>query len=92
MAKHYMAVDLGASSGRVIVGTLENGKLSLEQMNRFWNGPNEINGTLYWDFIHLLRNIREGIALAQQKYGDNIVSMGIDTWGSTSACWIPTAS
>ncbi len=81
MAKRYLAVDLGASSGRVIVGTLEGGKLSLEQMNRFWNGPNEINGTLYWDFIHLFRNIKEGVAMAQQKYGDDIVSMGVDTWG-----------
>ncbi|MDF7826737.1 rhamnulokinase [Pontiellaceae bacterium B12227] len=81
MKKHYLAVDLGASSGRVIVGTLEDGQLSLEQMNRFWNGPNEINGTLYWDFIHLLRNIKEGISLAQQKYGDSISSMGVDTWG-----------
>lgn len=81
MKKHYLAVDLGASSGRVIVGTLENGKLSLKQMNRFWNGPNEINGTLYWDFIHLFRNIKEGIALAKQEYGDAISSMGVDTWG-----------
>jgi rhamnulokinase len=81
MKKHYLAVDLGASSGRVIVGTLEDGKLSLEQMNRFWNGPNEINGTLYWDFVHLFRNIKEGIALAQQKYGEEIVSMAVDTWG-----------
>ncbi len=81
MAKRYLAVDLGASSGRVIVGTLEGGRLSLEQMNRFWNGPNEINGTLYWDFIHLFRSIKEGVAMAQQKYGDDIVSMGVDTWG-----------
>lgn len=81
MKKHYLAVDLGASSGRVIVGTLDNGKLSLEQMNRFWNGPTEINGTLYWDFVHLFRNIKEGVALAQAKYGDKIDSMGIDTWG-----------
>jgi sugar (pentulose or hexulose) kinase len=81
MAKHYLAVDLGASSGRVIVGTLDDGKLSLKQMNRFWNGPNEINGTLYWDFVHLFRNIKEGVALAQQEFGDEITSMGVDTWG-----------
>jgi rhamnulokinase len=81
MARHYIAVDLGASSGRVIVGTLEEGRLSLNEMNRFWNGPTEIGGTLYWDFVHLLRNIKKGIALAQRKYGDDLVSMGIDTWG-----------
>lgn len=81
MKKHYLAVDLGASSGRTIVGTLENGKLTLKEMNRFWNGPTEISGTLYWDFVHLFRHIQEGIALARKEYGDGLVSMGIDTWG-----------
>lgn len=81
MKKHYIAVDLGASSGRTIVGTLEDGKLSLKQMNRFWNGGIEIDGTLHWDFVHLFRNIKEGIALAQQEYGDELTSLGIDTWG-----------
>lgn len=81
MAKHYLAVDLGASSGRTIVGSLDNGKLTLTEMNRFWNGPTEIGGTLYWDFVHLFRHIQEGIALARKTYGDKLVSMGIDTWG-----------
>ena len=81
MKKHYLAVDLGASSGRTIVGTLDDGKLTLKEMNRFWNGPTEINGTLYWDFVHLLRNIKEGIALAKKEFGDDLISMGIDTWG-----------
>jgi sugar (pentulose or hexulose) kinase len=81
MAKHYLAVDLGASSGRTIVGTFENGNLSLKEMNRFWNGPTEIGGTLYWDFVHLFRNIQEGIALAKKEFGGGLVSMGIDTWG-----------
>ncbi len=81
MAKHYLAVDLGASSGRTIVGTLDDGKLTLKEMNRFWNGPTEINGTLFWDFVHLFRNIKEGIALAKKEYGEGLISMGIDTWG-----------
>jgi rhamnulokinase len=81
MAKHYLAVDLGASSGRTIVGTFDNGKLTLKEMNRFWNGPTEIRGTLFWDFVHLFRNIKEGIALAKKEFGDGLVSMGIDTWG-----------
>jgi rhamnulokinase len=70
MARHYIAVDLGASSGRTIVGTLEGGILTLKEMNRFWNGPTEINGTLYWDFVHLFRNIQEGVALAKKEFGD----------------------
>ncbi len=81
MARHYIAVDLGASSGRTMVGTLEGGKLSLKEMNRFWNGPTDIRGTLHWDFVHLLRNIKEGIALAKKEFGDGLVSLGIDTWG-----------
>lgn len=81
MVKHYLAIDLGASSGRTIVGSLDNGKLTLKQMNRFWNGPTEIGGTLYWDFVHLFRHIKEGISLAKKTYGDKLISMGIDTWG-----------
>ncbi|MBN2685641.1 MAG: rhamnulokinase [Pontiellaceae bacterium] len=81
MTKHYLAVDLGASSGRTIVGTLQDGTLTLNEINRFWNGPTEIGGTLYWDFVHLFRKIQEGIALAKKEYGEALVSMGIDTWG-----------
>lgn len=84
MGKHYVAVDLGASSGRTIVGTLDNGTLTLKEINRFWNGPTEINGRLFWDFVHLFRNIKEGIALAKREFGDGLVSMGIDTWGVDS--------
>ena len=81
MVKHYLAVDLGASSGRTIVGSLDNGKLRLRELNRFWNGPTEIGGTLYWDFVHIFRHIKEGIALAKKAYGDKLLSMGIDSWG-----------
>ncbi len=81
MVRHYIAVDLGASSGRTIVATLEKGTLTLKEMNRFWNGPTEINGTLYWDFVYLFRNIQEGIALAKKEFGTDLVSMGIATWG-----------
>ncbi|MDF7799048.1 hypothetical protein P4C99_06210 [Pontiellaceae bacterium B1224] len=41
MERHYIAVDLGASSGRVMVGTLDAGKLTIREMNRFWNGPEQ---------------------------------------------------
>lgn len=81
MKRHFLAVDIGASSGRTLAGTLENGALSLRELNRFWNGPTEIGGTLYWDFIHLFRHIQEGIALARKEYGSGLVSVGIDTWG-----------
>lgn len=79
--KHYLAVDLGASSGRTIVGSLDQGRLTLKEMNRFWNGPTNIHGTLHWDFVHLFRSIQEGIALAKKEFGEGLVSLGIDTWG-----------
>ncbi len=81
MTRHYLAVDLGASSGRTIVGSFDEGRLVLKEMNRFWNGPTKIRETLYWDFVHLFRNIQEGITLAKKEFGDDLVSMGIDTWG-----------
>jgi rhamnulokinase len=81
MSKHYIAVDLGASSGRTMVGSLEDGKLTLQEVNRFWNGATGIGGTLYWDFLHIFRNIQEGISLARKTFGAGLVSIGIDTWG-----------
>lgn len=80
-SKHYLAADLGASSGRTIVGTFDGARLSLQEINRFWNGPTKVNGTLHWDALHLLRNIQDGVALAQKQFGDGLVSMGVDTWG-----------
>jgi sugar (pentulose or hexulose) kinase len=82
-------VDLGASSGRTIVGSLDRGKLTLREMNRFWNGPVEIRGTLHWDFVHIFRHIREGITLARAEYGDRLVSMGVDTWGVDFGLFCP---
>ena len=79
MIKHYLAVDLGASSGRTIVGSLDNGKLTLTEINRFWNGPTDIGGILYWDFVHLFRHIQEGIAQVESAgeiRGERIIAKG----------------
>ena len=89
MEKHYIAVDLGASSGRTIVGSFDSGKLTLKELNRFWNGPTEIRGTLFWDFVHIFRHIKEGLALAQNEYGDSLVSIGVDTWGVDFGLFCP---
>ena len=77
---HYIAVDLGASSGRVMLASLAGGKLSLREVHRFPNGPIEENGSLQWDFEALFGEIKTGIqqALAVEK---NVQSIGIDTWG-----------
>jgi len=80
LKKTYLAFDLGASSGRAILGILENGKLSLEEVHRFSNGPVEMEGSLYWDFGSICSEIKTGLkkALAVEK---NISGMAVDTWG-----------
>jgi rhamnulokinase len=77
----YLAIDLGAESGRVIAG-LWNGKtIRLEQIHRFPNGPVHLAGTLRWDVLRLWAEIQNGLTLAAAKYGNSIVSAGADTWG-----------
>lgn len=77
----YLAIDLGAESGRIIAG-LWNGKtLRLEEVHRFANGPVSIAGTLRWDVLRLWAEIQNGLTLAAKKYGKSIVSVGADTWG-----------
>ncbi len=78
----HLAIDLGASSGRVIGGVFADGKLELEAVHRFENGPTEIDGHLYWKFEDLWSAIVAGLKRACEKYGvENIRSIGVDTWG-----------
>ncbi|OJU53726.1 MAG: rhamnulokinase [Bacteroidales bacterium 45-6] len=76
----YLAIDLGAGSGRAIVGFIENGKLRLEEIHRFVNPPVEMGGTLYWNFLSLFADIKEGIRLSIKK-GYQLQGIGVDTWG-----------
>ena len=78
--KAYLAVDIGASSGRHIVGWIENGELRTEEIYRFPNEMNEVNGHLTWDTDRLVREVKEGLRLSLEKYPD-LVSMSVDTWG-----------
>jgi sugar (pentulose or hexulose) kinase len=73
----FLAVDLGASSGRTIVGDIEDGAISLEETHRFGNSIQEADGEMHWDLDGLLAEIKTGIAAA----GDDIAGIGIDTWG-----------
>lgn len=73
----YLAIDLGAGSGRAIVGTIEQGRLTLKEVWRFCNEPVLAGGVLRWDFDALMDNIRHGIELA----GDELRGIGVDTWG-----------
>lgn len=77
----FLAVDLGAESGRVIAGRLAEGRVTLDELHRFPNGPVAVAGTRRWDVLRLWSDIQEGLAKAAQKYGPSIVSVGVDTWG-----------
>lgn len=77
--KRVLAFDFGASSGRAMLATLENGKIDLKEIHRFGNDPVEVNGTLYWDVLRLCFEIRQAITKANAEGGFD--SIGIDTWG-----------
>lgn len=87
----YIAADFGAGSGRVIVGTMCAGdtrpcdstgvNIELEEIHRFENNQKMIDGHLRWDFYALFNELKTGLKKAFAKYGDEIQSIGIDTWG-----------
>ncbi len=76
-----VAVDLGAQSGRVAVGLLDEGRLSVEEVHRFANIPAPAGGTLYWDVLSLYRGVLEGLRAAVRRAGGQVDSVGVDTWG-----------
>lgn len=78
--KYYLAIDLGASSGRHIIGYKNQGEIKLEEIHRFKTGMDESRDGLIWNIDRLLKEIIKGIKLAFQKY-PNIESISIDTWG-----------
>ena len=78
--KRYLAIDIGASSGRHIVGWMENGELNTEEVYRFPNGVKEQDGHLTWDIDELTAHVKAGIEKARERYG-KIESLSIDTWG-----------
>ena len=80
MGNYYLAIDIGASSGRHILGSIQDGKMELEEIYRFENGMKEKNGHLCWDHEALFANILAGIKKCKE-IGKIPVSMGIDTWG-----------
>ena len=80
MTKYYLAVDIGASSGRLILGHLENGKMELEEVHRFENGMVKKDGELCWEFDRLFQEIKKGLKKCKE-IGKIPVSMGVDTWG-----------
>ena len=78
--ERFLAIDIGASSGRHIVGWRENGEVRMEEVYRFPNGVTEDRGHLVWDVKALEHHVRTGIERAKAAYPD-LVSLSIDTWG-----------
>ncbi len=81
MPRIYLAIDLGAESGRVVAGLWNGKSIRLEEIHRFPNGPVYLGDSLRWDVVRLWAEIQNGLGLAAKKYGKSIVSVGADTWG-----------
>lgn len=86
----FLAFDLGAESGRAVLGRLsanpdsrtgQVGKLELQEIHRFPNGPVSIGNSLFWDVLRLWNEMKHGLTLAARQAGDSLVSLGVDTWG-----------
>lgn len=77
---YYLAIDIGASSGRHILGYIDNGRLKLEEIHRFENYITNQNGTLVWDIEHLVSEVKKGIAKCKE-IGKIPCTVAIDTWG-----------
>ncbi|MBR0488769.1 MAG: rhamnulokinase [Prevotella sp.] len=83
--KYFFAVDLGATSGRTIIGSLSDGKFELEELTRFDNNLIEQGGHFYWDIYALYFEIIKGLKIVAQRKIE-IASIGIDTWGVDFVC------
>ena len=88
MQKNIIGVDLGATSGRVILARAGDDRLRMEELHRFPNRMREIDGRFYWDIHALYEEILRGLSVAGGR-GERIDSIGIDTWGVDFACVDP---
>ena len=80
-SKHYIGFDLGAESGRCVVGTLKRGNLSLREVYRFITPFIFYNGHYYWDILAIVQQIEVGLKAAYEKFGAHFEGISIDTWG-----------
>ena len=79
-AQVYLGIDIGAESGRVMAGLWDGKAMRLEEVHRFPNGAVELAGTLRWDVLRLWNEVQSGLAAAGQRFGEAVVSVGVDTW------------
>ena len=79
--EHYLAFDLGAESGRAMLGSLDGGRLALEELHRFANTPVRVFNALYWDTLRLWHEIQHGAGVAMRERRLKLAGIGVDTWG-----------
>jgi rhamnulokinase len=80
-AANFLAVDLGASGGRVMLGRWDGSRFELEELHRFANGPVEVLGRLHWDHLRLWTEIKAGLAAYAARHEEPLAGIGVDTWG-----------
>ena len=78
--QYYIACVLGAESGRVMLGTLEGGKLEIQEIHRFGNGPARIMGTYRWDTLRIFEELKKGLRKVAEL-GIAPRSLSVDSWG-----------
>jgi rhamnulokinase len=79
--ERYIAVDLGAESGRVIVGMLGEGRVALTEVHRFANTPVRTPDGLHWDALRIYADVLTGLRAASARYGGDFAGIGVDSWG-----------
>ncbi|MEW6749927.1 MAG: rhamnulokinase family protein [Candidatus Latescibacterota bacterium] len=79
--RKFLAFDLGAESGRAILGRFDGERLGLQEIHRFPNGPVRLFDSLYWDVLRLFAEMREGLSICARDHGSDLESVGVDTWG-----------
>ena len=80
MTLNFAAVDLGAESGRVMLGRFDGSALALEEAHRFPNVPVQVAGTLHWDILRIWHEIKHGLAVCGRQAGGPLASIGVATW------------
>jgi rhamnulokinase len=76
----FLAIDLGAESGRALLGSFDGEKVGLREVHRFPNAPVRVSGSLHWDVLGIWREIKDGLAKAAQE-SERLESVGVDSWG-----------
>ncbi|MCK4825413.1 hypothetical protein KA005_57225 [bacterium] len=79
--RNFLAIDLGAKSGRAIIGSLEDNKLKISEIHRFANKPIYLLGTIFWDVLNIFSEIKRALTKYAKENGKNLSGIGINSWG-----------